>query len=64
MMTFTFTVTVELERLEGKFASRDELESALFDEIQDAAPSEVSGVGADGESTYEVAGWTVETVGK
>jgi hypothetical protein len=63
-MRFTFEVTVEVERLEGKFASRDEIEQYLFDEIEGAAPSEVSGVGADGDSTYEVTSFVVDPKGK
>lgn len=57
---FRFLVTVEVERTEGKFASRDELYQELETALSDANPSDVSGIGADGMSTYEVTMWEVE----
>jgi hypothetical protein len=59
-MKFTFTVTVEVERVEGKFASRDEIADYLREEIEGAIPGEVDGVGADGDSRYDVTDSTVE----
>lgn len=59
-MRFEMKVVVEIERLEGKFAPRDELEQEIFDALHDANPSEISNVGADGASTYEVTSWEVE----
>lgn len=53
---FEFKVTVEVNRLEGKFVSRDDLEQELVSQLQDAAPSEIQ---VD-ESTYEVTGWEVD----
>jgi hypothetical protein len=58
--TFKFTVTVELERESGKFASRDEMAEAIRDEIEGADPGSVYGIGADGESSYTVNSWEVE----
>lgn len=57
---FTFTVEVEVERTEGKFASRDEMSEAIIDNVRDSDPGELYGLGADGASTYEVTSWEVE----
>ncbi len=57
---FKLTVTVELTRTEGKFASRDEMIEALRDEIEGMDPGEIYGLGADGESTYEITSWEVD----
>lgn len=59
-MRFTLTVEVEVERTEGKFAGRDEIADALVEAIEDANPSSVDGIGADGISSYEVVDWQVE----
>jgi hypothetical protein len=58
-MKFTFTVEVEVERESGKFAARDEIEAELRDALEGSDPGEVSGVGADGDSVYTVADWSV-----
>lgn len=58
-MDFTFTVTATVDRVEGKFASRDEIEGELREALDSANPGEVSGVGADAMSTYEVTDWEV-----
>lgn len=60
MSRFRFVVEVELERLEGKFAGRDEMAEELQQALDDANPSQVDGIGADGLSSYEVVDWTVE----
>lgn len=52
-MIFEFIVEVELERDTGKFASRAELEKALGEMLDDAF-DDVYGVGADGDSTYNL----------
>jgi hypothetical protein len=57
---FTFTVTVELERSQGKFAARDEMAEALMSELENADPGGVYGIGADGASDYDVVDWSVE----
>ena len=57
---FTFTVTVELERTEGKFAGRDEMAEAIIDALEGADPGSVDGIGADGMSSYDVTDWAVE----
>lgn len=61
-MRFEFKVEVEVERLQGKFASRDEIEQAITDALHDANPAQFDGLGADGDSEYEVSGWEVEPV--
>lgn len=55
---FTFTVEVELERTEGKFASRDEMAEAIIDMLE-GAQEDVYGIGADGDSSYEATSWEV-----
>jgi hypothetical protein len=57
---FTFTVTVEVNRTSGKFASRDEIAEAIISEIEGTDPGSLDGLGADGESEYEVESWEVE----
>jgi hypothetical protein len=57
--TFTFTVTVELERESGKFAGRDEMAEQIRDALEGADPGSVDGIGADGDSTYTVNAWDV-----
>lgn len=59
-MRFEMKVYVEVERLEGKFASRDEIEQAITDALHDANPSQFDGLGADAASSYEVSNWEVE----
>lgn len=60
-MDFTFTVTVEVERQEGKFASRDEIATILAERLAEAEES-IDGVGADCASTYEVVNFEVAEV--
>jgi hypothetical protein len=55
-MDFTFTVNVECERIEGKFASKDELADQLFETLDGADPQQLTGEN-DGE--YEVTKWEV-----
>lgn len=56
---FTFTVEVEVERVSGKFASRDDMENELITWLNDANESTLSGIGPDYESEYEVTDWEV-----
>ena len=58
-MRLTFTVEVEVERVQGKFASRDEISEQLLEAVEGADPGSVDGVGADGDSEYEVTSWEV-----
>ena len=50
-MAYRFTIEVEVERVEGKFAPRDEIADALISACEDAS---LYGLGADGASEYEV----------
>jgi len=61
-MDFTFTVTVSVTRESGKFAGRDEIAEYLIDQITDADPGTIDGVGADSESVYSVDSFDVEEV--
>lgn len=56
-MNFIFTVTVTVEREEGKFASREELEAALVEALDDADPSSIE---TNNDATYNTTEWTVE----
>lgn len=58
-MRFTFTVTAEVEREQGKFASRDEIQAEVQEWLESANQDEVSGIGADGDSIYNVIEWEV-----
>lgn len=58
-MKFSFTVEVEVSRIEGKFATRDEISEYLQEELDGMNPGEVDGVGADGESRYEITDWSI-----
>lgn len=52
---FTVIIEVELERTEGKFASRDEMAEAIQESFAGACEGEsLSGLGADGASEYEI----------
>ena len=52
---FTVTLEVEVERVEGKFASRDEIAEAIQEVLASAGEGEsLSGIGADGNSEYEI----------
>jgi hypothetical protein len=56
-MTFKFIVNVEVEREEGKFASKDELQEQLQEAISDADPGSVEG---ENGGVYAVVSWDVE----
>lgn len=56
-MRFTFEVTVEIERQQGKFAGRDEMEEQIKTEIEDVNPGSLEG---DNGGEYEVTQWDVE----
>jgi hypothetical protein len=52
---FTVILEVEVERTEGKFASRDELAEAIQEALANVSEGEsLSGLGADGTSEYEI----------
>lgn len=56
-MRFVFVVEVEVERDEGKFASKDELADQLIEAIESADPSSLDG---DEGGVYSITDWTVE----
>jgi hypothetical protein len=60
-MRFEIKVSVEVERLEGKFVSRDEIEEQIFEVLYSANPSSFDNLGVDSASSYEVTDWTVES---
>jgi hypothetical protein len=55
-MRFLYLVTAEVERDEGKFASRDELAEQIISEIEGADPGSLSG---DEGGAYSVVDWDV-----
>lgn len=58
-MQVSITVNVDVERLSGKFASKDEIREALIAEIEGMDPGTLGGLGVDGESEYEITSWEV-----
>jgi hypothetical protein len=56
MRPFVFIVTVEVEREEGRFASRDELQEQIVEALESADPQTVEG-GNGG--VYNVVTWEV-----
>jgi len=46
-----FTVTIEVERESGKFASRDEIGDSLAEQVGEI---QLDGLGADSESVYNI----------
>lgn len=59
-MSFKFTIEVEVERVSGKFASKDEIADQIREALDSADPGTISNVGADSDSEYEVVNWSVE----
>lgn len=55
-MHFTFIVEIDVEREQGKFATRDELREQLQQALDDANPGELTG---ESEGQYNVASWEV-----
>jgi len=53
MAEFQFTITLQVERVEGKFASNDEISERIQEQLE-SLDFDLDGLGADGESTYEV----------
>lgn len=60
-MKFKITLEVEVNRVQGKFASRDEIGELLQEAIQEADPSSLT-TGEDAE--YETVSWEVTEVEK
>lgn len=60
-MQFTFQVSVEAERSQGKFASKDELAEQIQQAIDDANPQSLTG---DNGGEYDIVTWEVEDITK
>jgi len=56
-MQFTIKVNVNVERTEGKFATRDEIEAQIVEAIESADPGTFEG---ENGGQYEVNDWSVE----
>lgn len=56
-ISFSFTVSVTVERQEGKFASKDELRDQCRDALESSDPGTVEG---DNGGVYNTTEWTVE----
>jgi hypothetical protein len=56
---FTFKVTVTTERTAGKFAPRDEQAAEITTMLEAANEGSIYGIGADGETEYEITDWSV-----
>ena len=55
-MRFVFTVEVQADRDEGKFASKDELADQLIEAIEQADPGQIEG---DEGGQYSISDWVV-----
>lgn len=58
-MNLRFVVEVEVERESGKFASKDDVREEITQWLEDANQGEISGIGSDSDSIYNVTDWTV-----
>ena len=56
-MQFTIMVNIEVEREEGKFATRDELLDQIIEAIESADPGSLDG---DNGGVYSVTQWEAE----
>lgn len=55
-MRFVFTVEVQVERIQGKFASRDEIAEQIQEALESAAPDSLTG---ENGGEYEVVSFDV-----
>jgi hypothetical protein len=60
-MHFDFHISVDVERTEGKFASRDEMEEQVREALEGADPGQLDG---ENGGMYETTDWTVEVEAK
>lgn len=58
-MRFVYQVEVEVERIEGKFASRDEIGEQILDALATADPGSIEG---ENGGSYESTTWEVSEV--
>jgi hypothetical protein len=54
---FEFLVAVELERSQGRFATRDEMQDQIIEAIEGADPGSLTG---DNDGEYDVVAWDVQ----
>ena len=59
-MHFEFLVSVDAERIQGKFATKDEVQEAIQAMLDEANPGSLDGLGPDGSTEYEIADWSVD----
>lgn len=52
-MEFRVALEFNVERVQGKFASREEIEEKIRETLEDVYV-DLDGIGADGDSEYEV----------
>jgi hypothetical protein len=55
-------VSIDLDHIEGKFASREAMIESLVDELEGAEPSTIDGLGEDGMTSYTVSSWGIEEI--
>lgn len=58
-MRFEFVVLVEVERSEGKFASRDELAEQIQEALDSADPGTLEG---ENGGVYDVQDWSIAEI--
>ena len=57
MPTLRFMITAELEKVDGKFASNDEIAEIIASELDASNPNEIV---TEGDATYEIVDWSVD----
>jgi hypothetical protein len=57
-----FEIEAEWDRTQGKFASREEIVTEILQWLEDANFGNVSGIGSDGDSDYDITSWEVNEV--
>ena len=61
-MRIVIRIEAEVERAKGVFAPKDEIRDALLDAVMVADPGTLYGLGANGDTDYEITNWEVEVV--
>jgi hypothetical protein len=62
MATFKILVEVTTNHAQGKFASTEEQIASVIEDLENANPMSITGIGADGDSEYDIDEWLVEEV--
>lgn len=55
-MKLVFKLEVEVERIRGKFASREDLATAIIDEVDGQNPGSVT---TDSDAEYDIVEWFI-----